>query len=175
MIRFTVLGATVPKGSTVSRVATRGDGSIVYKNGRPVTISHDSSGRKGDTYTETIAREAQVAMSAAGMRLARGVPVAVTIIEYRVRPQSHFGTGRNAEVLKASAPAKPITAPDTDKVARRVLDALIGVAFLDDAQVGPLYTDKLFGESAYIEVTVAPAAAVTVASTPRPAQLALVA
>lgn len=51
------------------------------------------------------------------------------------RPKSHFGTGRNAGRLKASAPQYHTQKPDLDKLVRAVGDALTGVAYLDDSQV----------------------------------------
>lgn len=50
--------------------------------------------------------------------------VQLTINFYKVRPKSHYGTGRNANVLKPSAPEYPITRPDTTKLIRSTEDAL---------------------------------------------------
>lgn len=63
-------------------------------------------------------------------------PVAVEVVAWLPRPKGHFGTGRNSEALKPSAPAYPTGYPDGDKVARLVGDALVlaGV-IVDDAQV----------------------------------------
>lgn len=61
------------------------------------------------------------------------------------RPSSHFGTGRNRDVLKPSAPAYKTTKPDLDKLVRAILDGLTGVAFVDDAQVAELVASKDFG------------------------------
>jgi len=65
------------------------------------------------------------------------------------RPAGHFGTGRNAGTLKASAPAFPTTRAkgDVDKLARALLDALTGVYFADDSQVVDLRVRKLFADS----------------------------
>lgn len=62
------------------------------------------------------------------------------------RPKSHFGTGRNAGVLKASAPQRPSVAPDLDKMIRAVLDAVTdaGVWWLDDGQVAVLSAAKAY-------------------------------
>lgn len=53
------------------------------------------------------------------------------------RPKSHFGTGKNAKILKKSAPAvlHCTRTPDNDKVLRAILDALTGYAWKDDKQV----------------------------------------
>jgi len=63
------------------------------------------------------------------------------------RPPSHYGTGRNAEKLKASSPAYP-TGHDTgdiDKLARLILDALQDAGTIpDDAQIVDLATRKRY-------------------------------
>lgn len=43
---------------------------------------------------------------------------------YLPRPKSHYGTGRNAAVLKATAPRWPAVKPDLDKLLRSVFDSL---------------------------------------------------
>lgn len=61
----------------------------------------------------------------------------VTVLCELDRPKSHFGTGKNAKILKKSAPAVlhcPRT-PDGDKILRAILDALTGYAWKDDKQV----------------------------------------
>jgi len=52
------------------------------------------------------------------------------------RPKGHYGTGRNAGLLKPSAPWFPAGRPDLDKLLRSTFDALgeAGV-WRDDAQV----------------------------------------
>ena len=49
-------------------------------------------------------------------------PCRVTLTASFCRPQSHYGSGRNSEVLKASAPIMHAQKPDADKVARAILD-----------------------------------------------------
>jgi Holliday junction resolvase RusA-like endonuclease len=61
------------------------------------------------------------------------------------RPVGHFGTGRNAGIVKASAPAWPTVAPDTDKLARCVGDAITDAGlWKDDAQVAVLHAAKRY-------------------------------
>lgn len=52
-----------------------------------------------------------------------------------LRPQSHYGTGRNAGCVKDSAPLYPITRPDRTKVMRSTEDALTGILWKDDSQI----------------------------------------
>lgn len=59
------------------------------------------------------------------------------------RPKSHFGTGKNKEVVKASARAVPHQ--DVDNLAKGVMDALSGVAYDDDSQVVRLVAEKRYG------------------------------
>ena len=53
-------------------------------------------------------------------------PVEVSIIFNQARPKAHHGTGRNADILKASAPEFPTNRPDVDKLVRSTLDAITG-------------------------------------------------
>lgn len=81
-------------------------------------------------------------------------PVAVELRFGLPRPAGHWGTGRNAGVLKPSAPAYPAVKPDVDKLTRAVLDALTGVVWVDDAQVVRLYTDKVYAAMPHTTVGV---------------------
>ena len=59
------------------------------------------------------------------------------------RPAGHFGK----RGLRASAPLQKITAPDVDRCARGLLDALMVAGVIrDDAQVVRLNVSKGFGE-----------------------------
>ncbi|GAB2714792.1 RusA family crossover junction endodeoxyribonuclease [Streptomyces bullii] len=51
------------------------------------------------------------------------------------RPKGHYGTGRNAGVVKASAPQLPTGKPDTDKLLRSTQDALKDAGVLLDDSV----------------------------------------
>jgi Holliday junction resolvase RusA-like endonuclease len=74
-------------------------------------------------------------------------PVAVTLAFTFPRPKFHYGTGRNAGVVKAQyADALMVTKPDIDKLERAVLDALSGVVFVDDCQVVASTKTKSYGE-----------------------------
>ena len=72
--------------------------------------------------------------------------VVVDVVFTFARPKSHYGTGRNADVVKESAPEHHTQAPDSDKLARLVLDGLeMAGVVRNDAQVAPLTVDKLWG------------------------------
>lgn len=73
-------------------------------------------------------------------------PVHVRLIFRAERPQGHYRTGRNAHLLRDSAPRFPAGRPDIDKLARAVLDGLTaGGAWKDDSQVVRLYLYKTYG------------------------------
>ena len=63
-------------------------------------------------------------------------PLAVDMIFTLARPKSHYRTGRNAHLLRDSAPARPTGAPDLSKLARATEDALTEAGvWKDDAAV----------------------------------------
>lgn len=68
------------------------------------------------------------------------------------RPQSHYGTGRNAGRLKDSAPQEHLKCPDLDKLVRGLLDGMTEVVFKDDRQVISITAEKR-----YLTPAVAPA------------------
>lgn len=74
------------------------------------------------------------------------------------RPKGHYGTGRNAQLLKENAPLQPTVAPDVLKLARGVEDALTGIVYRDDAQIVNEALQKRYGETPMVEILVRPTA-----------------
>lgn len=150
----TVLGEPKGKGSTKSFIPKRGDGSMVTRpNGAPMVVTTDDSGKPGKAWASMVAGSVAEAMQDAGMApVPKAVPVVLEMIFYRPRPAAHFGTGRNADVLKPSAPMAPSTKPDVDKLVRAILDALKSVAWYDDGQVTGAPAWKVFGMPARCEL-----------------------
>lgn len=62
------------------------------------------------------------------------------------RPPSHYGTGRNSDVLKTSAPAFPgHGCGDIDKLQRAIFDALtVAKVYADDTQVVDVRARKFY-------------------------------
>ena len=62
------------------------------------------------------------------------------------RPAGHYGTGRNAGRIKASAPPWPETMPDLDKLVRLIDDSITdaGTVWGDDAQVARITASKWY-------------------------------
>lgn len=62
-------------------------------------------------------------------------PLLVSMVFSFARPKGHFGTGRNAGVLRAGVPMWPYGKPDLSKLARATEDALTGIVWSDDSRV----------------------------------------
>jgi Holliday junction resolvase RusA-like endonuclease len=85
------------------------------------------------------------------------------IIFFMPRPKSHFGTGRNANLLKPSAPYFHTGKPDTTKLIRSTEDALKGIAWSDDCQVADQKGKKIYGARPGALIFISPAEAETTA------------
>ena len=81
-------------------------------------------------------------------------PIELRMVFYRVRPKSHYGTGRNAGVMKNGAPEYPAMKPDATKLARGAEDSMTGIVYRDDCQVVDLHVHKRYGEPARVEIEV---------------------
>jgi crossover junction endodeoxyribonuclease RusA len=73
-------------------------------------------------------------------------PLKVECEFFMPRPGGHYGTGRNAGVLKASAPAYHTGKPDADNLAKFCLDVLNGAAWKDDSQIVEMAATKKFAD-----------------------------
>lgn len=54
--------------------------------------------------------------------------------------------------LKLSGKVRPTVKPDNDNIAKSVLDALNGLAYIDDKQIVDLKVDKYYGVEPYVNV-----------------------
>jgi crossover junction endodeoxyribonuclease RusA len=133
---FFVPGDPAPQGSK----RYLGDGRMVESSKRVASWRAD------------VRRAAEAAMTPRHEAL-WAVPVAVELDFYLSRPKSHFGTGRNAQKIKESAPNWP-GRPDVDKLARAVLDALTGLVIADDSAVVELRASKSYGRRPGVNVLI---------------------
>lgn len=85
-------------------------------------------------------------------------PIGVELAFAHVRPAAHYGTGRNAGVLKPSAPFWKATAPDVDKLIRAVFDSLTDArAIRDDSRIARLIVEDLWADAeSGVHITVYP-------------------
>jgi Holliday junction resolvase RusA-like endonuclease len=84
-------------------------------------------------------------------------PLQLTVTFWIRRPKAHFGSGKNAGTLKASAPSRPVVKPDLLKYARAVEDALSGICYGDDAQIVDEFLHKHYTTaSVKVDVSLSP-------------------
>ncbi|MEI6258527.1 MAG: RusA family crossover junction endodeoxyribonuclease [Deltaproteobacteria bacterium] len=73
--------------------------------------------------------------------------VAMKIVFWMKRPAGHFGSGKNAGVLKASAPASPVTKPDIDNLLKFLADCLNHCSiWVDDSYIADIDMKKRYAE-----------------------------
>lgn len=171
MIEFTVYGKPAPAGSK------RG----FYRGGRVIITDDSKNSRPWKALVSDAAIEAMNGSSEPGIPLSGGSaredgrqntsfqastpgslesgsllrgPLVLEATFYFPRPKGHYGTGRNADVVKPGAPLYPDVKPDIDKLSRAILDSCTGVIWKDDAQVVNKWVRKMYGEPARCEVRV---------------------
>lgn len=139
MISFTVFGRPQPAGSKKA---------FPHKTtGRVVVVDAAEGSRPWKRQV------AAAALEFAPRELLTG-PIALELIFYVARPKGHYRTGRNADLLRDSAPPFPIARPDASKLTRAVEDALTGIVWRDDAQVVDQVVRKRFGAVERVEVRI---------------------
>tara|TARA_A100001201_G_scaffold96758_1_gene83571 strand:- start:391 stop:849 length:459 start_codon:yes stop_codon:yes gene_type:complete len=70
--------------------------------------------------------------------------VSVSAVFRLLRPQGHYGTGRNAGVLKASAPEFHTVKPDLDKLCRSCGDSIEAAGLCRDQQIVAWHVAKRY-------------------------------
>lgn len=130
-VEFVVLGTPQPQGSKTA---------IQQRGKRPRVIEDNP---QTGPWRQVVAAAALEAMDGRGLRSG---PLRLRAVFVFRRPAGHFGTGRNAGKLKASAPLYVPKRPDLDKCLRAIGDALTGVVFRDDAQIVISIAEKHYGE-----------------------------
>jgi Holliday junction resolvase RusA-like endonuclease len=132
-LRFTVLGRGQQRGSKIPQAIYR-NGKPVTKNGRVVVVARDSNDSKSLTYMQEVRTVAILAMDQQSFKMLTN-PIELSAIFWFKRPQSHYGSGANAQVVKSSSPKHHAQSPDCAKLVRCLEDALTGIAWQDDKQV----------------------------------------
>jgi Holliday junction resolvase RusA-like endonuclease len=143
IVEFAVYGAPEPRGSKQPFViykdrknkvpARRPDGSIV------ITTTDDNPQSKA--WMNKVAAHGRQRYTVPPVE---GAALNVGCTFFVARPGGHYGTGRNARMVKDSAPARPSVRPDIDKLARGTLDALTGIVWKDDGQIVSLSLDERY-------------------------------
>lgn len=124
--------------------------------GKPLTWSRTGHGQHGPRFTPADRRAQMGDIRNAWIdlevpRFEKGTYLALTALFYFDRPSSHFGTGRNAGVMKPWAeharPGLGTNGGDLDNLVKLVTDALNSVAYADDGQIAEFtYCAKLYCE-----------------------------
>ncbi len=73
-------------------------------------------------------------------------PVFLKVIFFMPRIKGHYGSGKNAGILKDSAPHFHKVKPDGLKLLRNTEDGLTGIILLDDSYVVRHFCEKIYGE-----------------------------
>ena len=156
IIEFTVYGLPQPAGSKRAFALRRRDGSLVTRPGGSPVINVTDANAKAKSWKNEVATAAQRAIDGLlhePFELIRG-PVELSLDFSFVRPSSHYGTGRNAGKLKASAPKYHLQKPDVLKLTRAVEDALTKIVWYDDCQIVVEGIIKCWGANAGVTVRI---------------------
>lgn len=140
LVSFRVLGLAVPAGSKKAFVN--------QYTGRPSVV--DSSGSRGKAWRSDVRDVAERAMATDPYE----GPLFLVVRFLIERPKTHFGSGRNASILKDGAPIAPTKRPDATKLLRGVEDALTGLVWKDDAQISAQLVEKVYAPRSCVEVAV---------------------
>lgn len=151
-IVFEVLGVPAPKGS--SRAMIRG--------GRAVNVPSGSDANKDglQLWGNAVRAAAYTAVRVSGrVDLVSGVEFGEASLRlqivFRMRRRKGDFNKKTGE-LKESIPKYHIVKPDLSKLVRSTEDAMIGIMFLDDAQISELMVRKVYAdpgkEGAWIKI-----------------------
>jgi len=119
---------------------------VLHVPGDPVPWAR--AGRHGKRYytKQPVAAHVETvrqAWNAAGRPRADDDDALLLTLEFVLaHPAGHFGTGRNAGTLRASAPTLHLSKPDIDNLCKLPLDALTGHLYRDDTQVTSITASK---------------------------------
>lgn len=147
-VSFYVPGLPKPAGSK--------RGFLIKRNGQYTgKVAVVDACEKSREWKAIVAQDAAIAM--VGQQMFTG-PVKLMVAFHMPRLKSHFGTGRNANTLKVTAPKYPAVKPDLLKLTRAIEDAMTGIVWRDDAQIVIEEMTKIYANGPGCEITVTEAA-----------------
>jgi Holliday junction resolvase RusA-like endonuclease len=142
-ISFRVPGAAQSRGSKRGFAFRRANGKL--------GVAMADSNKKSGEWMDRVSTFAHNAYDS--LELIDG-PVTLNVLCVFHRPLAHYSGKKNPKVVKASAPAHKISAPDCSKLLRGIEDALTGVIYKDDRQIVSTQCAKCWGDSDYVEITI---------------------
>lgn len=135
---FTVNCKAEPQGSKRAFVVPGKNGS----KARAVVVDNNKDVMR--SYRSALRVEAMIAMQAQEIpqpMAEKHIPVELTVEFMFIRPAS------------AKKRYWPVVLPDIDKILRSSIDAMIGVLFVDDAQVVKVSMEKVYGPTEQVHVS----------------------
>lgn len=139
-ISFFVHGIPAPGGSKSAFVPTGKDGQPFRRPGGSIMVNvTDAGGQKTKDWRKAVAWAGKTEWRRQP-HLACALKVHMEF--YLPRPKAHYGSGKNAAVLRPDAPEFHTYAPDALKFARSTEDALSGIIWVDDCQTVSLTSEK---------------------------------
>jgi Holliday junction resolvase RusA-like endonuclease len=133
------LGSACAWGPAQTQGSKRG---FVHPHLKRVVIVDDN-----DKALKSWRQELVVAMQRTKPPRAADTSVAVSVLVYVPRPQTHYRTGAHAGELKPNAPKVPAAGRDIDKIARAILDAgQIAQWWVNDARVSDLHMRRRYDD-----------------------------
>jgi len=124
----------------VPGVPRPGGSKRVFLNKKTGKAMVTDSCKKNKDWRSAVANQAMIAYREAP----RMDVLRVTFVFFMPRPKGHYGTGRNFNVLKASAPNLHTSQPDVTKLIRSTEDALTGILWRDDSQIAMQEARKVY-------------------------------
>jgi len=114
ILNFKVIGK--PKGQPRTRACTRGGHAGVYTPG------------VADDWKALCVKEIEKKLP----EKPYDYPMWLRMDFYFTRPKSHYGSGRNSNLIKNSAPYFHLQKPDVDNMAKCVMDVMTTIGFIKD-------------------------------------------
>lgn len=143
-LKLEIYGLPQPGGSKTAFLHRR-TGKLHVKDSNPLAAS----------WKGLVIEQAALTLDlTAGPKIARDKPIAIHCRFYLPRPKGHFGSGKNADKLKATSPRYPTTKPDATKLWRSTEDALTGIIWHDDSQIVLQRIDKVYADTRPVGATI---------------------
>jgi len=133
---------------TIPEKAVPGSNRKIAVNGRIIDVAKGKA-----AFTSIVRLYARSRAEELSWPVATG-PVVVSYRFFYARPKSHYGTGRNADVLKDPGRIQHMQRPDLINLIKCLEDALTGIVWKDDSQVAEMDAVKFWGEKDSTEIEV---------------------